>query len=336
MSEPNHRIHFSLHSTRVALLALLLLPAIASSAQAPSSTSSDMASRPTQPTLVRIENVVHVVGLDDKPGDTGYLTFDEKVMTLNIHGHSTAIPLHSILAFSIAHDDKSLIRGIKGQLAEAAPYGVGAVITSIRPSTDVLTVFYKDAERAVRGCVLVLPKDTGKGVVSALARAGLSPMDYPKAGNLTTSEAQRDSETHVAPIPTPAKPSIEVALPSETADGIPPAFVAAVFEDLIKQLAQSGLFSNVWRAGDIRATQGTLVLHMDIENWKKGSARQRGLVPFTGATVIKTRITLVGAPGRTVFQGEVDGAKRTKGESLDVTNSLAKHVRKALEKAPGL
>jgi hypothetical protein len=32
-----------------------------------------------------------------------------------------------------------------------------------------------------------------------------------------------------------------------------------------------------------------------MENWKKGSARQRGLVPFTGATVTKTRVTLVDA-----------------------------------------
>lgn len=336
MREHNHRIHFFLHSARAALLTWLLLPAVVSRAQVPLAPSTDMTSQPTQPALVRIENVVHVVGLEDKPGGIGYLAFDEKAMTLNIHGHSTAIPLRSILAFSIAHDDKSLIRGIKGQLAEAAPYGVGAVIASIRPSTDVLTVFYKDAERALRGCVLVLPKDSGKGVVSALANAGLSPMDFPATGNLMTSETQPESETHVAPMPTPIKPSIEVTLPTESVDGIPPAFVADVFEDLIKQLTQSELFSNVWRAGDIRTTPDTLVLHIDIENWKKGNARERSLVPFTGATVMKTRITLVDASARAVFQGEVDGAKRMKGESLDVANSLAKHVRKALEKTPDL
>ncbi len=336
MRKPNHRLHF-LHSSRTALLVCLLLPAIHSRTNAQSAPSGDAASRLAQSSPVRIEDIVNVIGLEDKPGGIGYLTVDEKAMILNIHGHSTAIPLHSILAFSVAHDDKSLIRGVKGQLAEAAPYGVGAVITSIRPSTDVLTVFYMDAEGAVQGCVLVLPKDTGKSVISALASAGISPMNYPrigKTGNLTTAETRREPETHVAP--TPTRPSIEVALPSESVDGIPPAFVAAVFEDLIQQLTQSGLFAHVWREGDVRTTPDTLVLHSDLESWKKGSACQRGLVPFTGATLIKTRITLANASGRTVFQSEVDGSKRTKGESLDVAKSLAKHVRKAVEKTPEL
>lgn len=335
MRRHNHRIHF-LHGTWAALLVCLLLPAMGSRTYAQSGLSTDTASRQAQPASVRIEDVVNVVGREDKPGGTGYLAVDEKAMILNIHGHSTAIPLGSILAFSVAHDDKSLISGVKGQLAEAAPYGVGAVITSIRPSTDVLTVFYTDAERAVQGCVLVLPKDSGKGVVSTLAGAGLSPMEYPRTGNLTTSKTERKLETRVALVPAPTKPSIVVTLPSESVDGIPSAFVAAVFEDLIKQLTQSGLFVHVWRAGDVRTTPGTLVLYTDMESWKKGSARQRGLVPFTGATVIKTRITLADASGRTVFQNEVDGTKRTKGESLDVANSLAKHVRKAMEKTSEL
>ncbi len=335
MSKHNHRIHFFLRSTRAVLLTWLL-STVVSKAQAQLPPPIDTTSRSTLPAPVRIENVVSVVGLEDKPGGVGYLALDEKAMTLNIHGHSTAIPLRSILAFSVAHDDKSLIRGIKGRLAEAAPYGVGAVITSIRPSTDVLTVFYKDAERAVRGCVLVLPKDTGKGVVSAFASTGLSPTDYPRTWNLATWETQHESETHVAPVLTPTQPSIEVTLPSESVDGIPSAFVAAAFEDLIKQLSQSGRFAHVWRAGDIRTAPDALVLHVNMGNWKKGSARQRGLVPFTGATIIKTSITLADASGRTVFQGEVDGTKRTKGESLDVADSLAKHIRKALEKAPNL
>jgi hypothetical protein len=92
----------------------------------------------------------------------------------------------------------------------------------------------------------------------------------------------------------------------------------------------------VWRAGDTRRTPDTLVLHVDIEDWKKGSARGRGLGPFTGATVIKSSITLEDRSGRRVFHGKVGGTKRMKGESLEVTNSLAKRVRKALEKTPDL
>jgi|GEM_PF-2002409 len=336
MSKYNHRIHFSLRSTRSALLTLLLLPTIVSRAQAPSPPSTDATSRSVQAAPVRIENVVSVVGLEGKPGGVGYLALDEKAVILNIHGDSTTIPLGSILAFSVVHDDESLIKGIKGQFAEAVPYGVGVLIKSIRPSTDVLTVFYKDAEHAVRGCVLILPKDTGQGVAAGLASAGLSPTDYPVPGALTTSETKRESEVHVSPLPTRDKPSIEVALPSESVGGIPPAFVAAAFEDLIKQFSQSERFAHVFRVGDIHTAPDTQILHVNIENWKKGSARKRGLVPFTGATILKTRVTLVNASGRTVFQGEVDGTKRTEGESLAVADNLAKHVRKAVETTPDL
>jgi hypothetical protein len=281
---------------------------------------------------VRIENVVHIVGLEEKPGTTGDLTFDEKAMNFDAHGHSTAIPHRSILAFSIVHDNKPLISGTKGKLAEAAPYGVGFAVTMSRPSVETLTLFYRDSYRAIHGCILVLPKDTGERVASALASVKLSPTDYPKTGNLMPSETQHEPGTQIAPASRLTIPSVEVTLPSERVDGIPSAFPVAVFENLIEQLTQSRLFAHVWRAGDIRITPDTLVLHVDIENWKNGSARGRGLGPFTGATVIKSSVTLEDASGRTVFQGEVDGAKRTNGESLEATNSLAKHARKALEK----
>ncbi|HEY0263482.1 MAG TPA: DUF4410 domain-containing protein [Granulicella sp.] len=326
MTKHTHRTRL-LHSTRAALLSGLLLSAVDSRAQQlPSST--DTASQPAQ---IRIENVVHAVGLDDKPGGTGDLAFDEKTMTLHVHDHSTAVPLRSILAFSVAHEDKPLISGTKGKLAEMAPYGVGFAVSMTRPSADILTLFYRDSSRAIHGCVLVLPKDSGERVASALAGVKLSPSGYPKTGDLMPSEPLHKPEIQMAAASIPSRPSVEVALPSERIDGLPSAFPAAVYENLVEQLKQSGLFAHVGRAGDIRRTPDALVLHVDIESWKKGSARGR-LVPFTGATEIKSRVTLEDASGRAVFRSEVDGAKRMKGESLDAANSLAKHVRKELEK----
>jgi hypothetical protein len=280
--------------------------------------------------------VVHIVGFEDKPWTTGNLGFDEKAMTFDIHNHSTAIPLRSILAFSILPGDRALISGAKGTLAQAAPYGIGFAVTMTRPSVETLTLFYSDSYRAIHGCILVLPKDTGERVVSALAGVGLSLTDYPKTGDLKLSEPQREPGAQMAAASSLTKPSVEVALPSESVDGIPSAFPLAVYEDLMEQLTQSGLFAHVWRAGDIRRTPDTLVLHVDIEDWKEGSARGRGLGPFAGATVMKSSVTLEERSGRRVFQGKVGGAKRMKGESLEVTNSLAKRIRKALEKAPDL
>jgi len=336
MNSRYHRICF-LHSARAALLASLLLLAVDSNAQAPQlSASAEHSSHLTQPILVRIENVVHIVGLVDKPGATGELGFDEKAMTFDVHDHSTAIPLRSILAFSILHGDRAFISGAKGTLAQAAPYGIGFAVTMTRPSVETLTLFYSDSYRAIHGWILVLPKDTGERVVFALAGAGLSPTDYPKTGGLKSSEPQSEPEAQMAAASSLTKPSVEVTLPSESVGDIPSAFPAAVYEDLMEQLTQSGIFAHVWRAGDTRRTPDTLVLHVDIEDWKKGSARGRGLGPFTGATVMKSNVTLEDRSGRRVFQGKVGGAKRMKGESLEVTNSLAKRVRKALEKTPDL
>ena len=336
MNSRYHRISF-LHIARAALLASLLLRAVDSNAQVPQlPASAEHSSHLTQPIPVRIENVIHIVGLVDKPGATGELGFDEKAMTFGVHDHSTAIPLRSILAFSILRGDRALISGAKGTLAQAAPYGIGFAVAMTRPSVETLTLFYSDSYRAIRGCILVLPKDTGERVVSAFTGVGLSPTDYPKTGGLKSSEPQRESGSQMTAASSLPKPSVEVTLPPESVGGIPSAFSAAVYEDLMEQLTQSGLFAHVWRAGDTRRTPDTLVLHVDIEDWKKGSARGRGLGPFTGATVMKSSVTLEDRSGRRVFQGKVGGAKRMKGESLEVTNSLAKHVRKALEKTPDL
>ncbi len=337
MRKQNHPIRL-LHSTRAFLLPWLLWPAVHSSAQAPQLLvpSTDHTLQPAQPTPIRIENVVHLVGLEDKSGGTGYLAFDENDMTLHVHDRSTSIPLRSILAFSIALDDKPLISGTKGKLAEMAPYGIGMAVTLTRPSAETLTLFYRDSNRAVHGCVLILPKEAKERVLSTLASAELTPGNYPKAGNLIASPPQPDPAAQMASAPGSAKPSIEVTLPSESIDDIPSAFPSTLFEDLIEQLTQSNLFAHVWRAGDRRRTPDTLVLHADIQSWNKGSARKRGLVPFTGATAIKAGVTLTDASGRTVFQREVNGTKRMKGEGLEVTKDLAKNIRKELEKTPDL
>lgn len=339
MSE--HRPPVCLPHSLHALVLFPLLLAVDAMAQAPRPpASTGIASEPKQLAPVHMDDVIHVVGLDDKPGGTGDMEIDGKAITLHVHGHATAIPLDSILIFSMVHGDKPLIHGAKGKLAEAAPYGVGFAVTMTRPSAETLTLFYRDSFGAIHGGVLVLPKDTEGPVLSALAgRLSLSgyPRDvYPKTGHLLPARTEQKPGVQTPPASGPIKPDVEVAPPSESVDGIPPAFAAAVFEDLVRQLTQSGQFSHVWREGDVRRAPDTLVLHLEMERWKQGSPRARGFGPFTGATQIKSSVRLEDRSGRIVFQGKVDNAKRMKGESLDVADGIAKHVRKALEKAPSL
>ncbi len=335
----SHR-EFSLRSAHVAFAIWLLLPAAGSWAQGQEPAVSSPASRSlhvSESKETRLKHVVHVVGLRDvKPGANGDLTFDKSMMLFSAGADSVAIPRLSILAFSISHDNVALISGTKGKLAEMAPYGVGQTITAIRPSADTLTLLYRDSSSAIHGCILILPKGAGDAVVTALADARILPTEYPKSGQFgltdTAPQATPTTSTEIER----SKPSVEVDLLTESVDGVPSAFPIAEDEELISQLPDSGLFEKVWRQGDTRRNSGTFVLQINIDELKTGSARSRGLVPFTGATVIKTNVMLVDSSGRTVFQQNIEGSKRMRGESLDATASLAQKIRKELRKAPAL
>jgi hypothetical protein len=221
-------------------------------------------------------------------------------------------------------------------IASMAPYGAGQAITAIRPSADTFTLLYVDTYGAVHGCILILPKASGNRVTAVLAESRIFPSEYPKSGLMGSAESafqQTPANERGGPH---SQPSLEVALLTESVDGVPSEFAAAEYEYLVSQLADSGLFANVWRQGDVRRYAGDLVVHVDIRELKKGSARVRGLVPFAGATVIKANLTLTDAHGRTLFQTDVEGTKRTHGENLGAANSLAKKVRKELKKIPNL
>lgn len=338
MKKNNHR-EILLHSAHAAFAIWLLLSATGSWAhgQQPSASRSTPSSLPTsEPNKTRLKHVVHVVGLDAiKPDASGNLTFDRSMMLFSTGAHSVAIPSSSILAFSISHDNVPLIRGIKGELAGMAPYGAGLVITAIRPSADTLTVLYLDSSNAIHGCVLILPKGAGESVVTALADAKISLSEYPKSGRFDAMETSLPTAPTSSPEIEHFKPSIEVDLPTESVDGIPSAFPVAEYEELVAQLTDSGLFAAVWRQGDARAHSGSLVLHVNITELKEGSARSRGLVHFTGATVIKTQVALIDSAGHTTFAQNVNGSKRMQGENLEATTALAKTTRKQLQKALG-
>ena len=335
----NHR-DFFLHSAHAALATWLLVFAASSWAQGQQPSGATLApssSTASEATATRLEHVVHIVGLEDiKPSAVGELAFDQAKIVFMAGGRSVSIPLRSILAFSISHDNVALISGAKGKLAGMAPYGAGQVITAIRPSADTLTLLYRDSFDAIHGCILILPKGAGDSVVTALAETKVTPSEYPKSSQFGSIETTSQTAPKSSPEIHPSKPSAEVDLLTENVDGIPSAFPVAEYEELVSQLKESGLFETVSRQGDTRRNAGALVLHVNIEEFKKGSARSRGLVPFTGATVIKTNVTLVDLSGRTVFQQNIEGSKRLQGESLDATNSLAKKVRKELQKTPAL
>ncbi|HEY0162992.1 MAG TPA: hypothetical protein VGB69_09965, partial [Edaphobacter sp.] len=319
-----HRVssfRFLRFASPVVLLTGVLSHVASSAAQSPvTAAASDVASRPMSPTPIRIEGVVHVVGFDDKPGGAGDLSLKEGVMTFHVHGRSPNVPLDSIVQVSTAHGDKPLLNGAKEKFAQAAPYGIGFAVTMSRPRAEVVTLLYRDSSQAMHGAVLVLPKGSDQQIVSAM---NIQPVEYPKTGSVSAVASQ---PVPAEPPAGAAKPDIEVALPSESIDGIPSSVPVTIYEEVIAQLTQSGLFAHVWRAGDVHRPAGSLILHLDLDGWKQGSARGRGFGPFTGATEIQSAIRVEDGSGKVIFTEHVKGSKRLNGESLEATNGLVKHV----------
>jgi hypothetical protein len=288
---------------------------------------------------LEIHHVVHVLGFGDfKPESKGNLVIDGSRLTF-IHGKShVEVPLHLIRAFSIGHDNVALIGGAKGVVAGLAPYGAGQAITMIRPGVDTFTLLYVGADHAMHGAVLLLPKGKGYKVTGVLVKGGASAQDYPQTGpaaslqGLSTGTLKLVKDLGEAQV----RRSVQVALPTETVDGIPPQFPIGLYEDLIAQLSKSGAFENVWRQGDARADSDALTLHVDILQLKKGSARLRGLVPFAGPTVIKARVRLTDASNRVLLDKDMSGAERLRGENIVATKHLSKKIERELAKLPAI
>ncbi len=213
---------------------------------------------------------------------------------------------------------------------------MGQVITVIRPADETLTVVYSDDHHALHGAILLLPKGEGDDVAIALAKAGLMPSDYPKTGSFDSAHTENKSEMKKEVNAEDGRPSVQVALLTASADGIPTSFPVGVYEDLVASITKSGMVQRVWRQGDTRIPSDALVLHINIQELRKGSARARGLVPFTGPTVLKVDVRLTDAAGKVLLQKNMDAANRTNGENLDVTKNLTKKITKELSKLPGL
>jgi hypothetical protein len=339
--EMHHRWVQSGQRSMLAALSVMFLASGSAGGQAltsQSQVSSVQTSASSETKSLELEHIVHIVGLEGlKPNITGHLVFDSAKMTFTAGETSVSVPLQSIRAFSFTRDSVALIGGTKGKIAGMAPYGVGQVITAIRPTAGTLTLLYVDKSQAVHGCILIVPKEAEDSLTTTLAKEKVSSSEYPKSGQwgLTMATSEIAVQNSAASDANP-KPSVVVSLLTESVDGIPSAFPIAEYEELIAQLTDSGMFAKVWREGDVHRNPNALVLKVNIEDLKKGSARSRGLVPFTGATVIKTQVSLLDMAGHTLYQADIEGAKRMRGENLDATSGLAKKVKKELQKAPGL
>jgi hypothetical protein len=115
---------------------------------------------------------------------------------------------------------------------------------------------------------------------------------------------------------------------------IEPAFRAAIYENLLVELAKTKQFQQVFRSGDRNASGAdVLILKTTVQKYTPGSETRRAVTTVSGATKLEVRSQLCTREGRVVLERVVDGNVRFFGGNLRATHNLAHNVADALKKS---
>ena len=107
-----------------------------------------------------------------------------------------------------------------------------------------------------------------------------------------------------------------------------PAFRAAIYENLLQELAKSKRFKEVFRSGDrnTRDIADLLILKTTVQT-------RRAVTTVRGATKLEVRSQLYTRDGRLILERVVDGNVRFFGGNLRATHNLARNVAKTIKQS---
>ncbi len=145
---------------------------------------------------------------------------------------------------------------------------------------------------------------------------------------LAGTQSQMRGET-----PAPAQWSVEVAQIDPGEVTIEPAFLVAIYENLLVELAKTNQFKQVLRAGDRTATGPLLILKTTVEKYSPGSETKRAVTTVAGATKLNVRTQLCTRDGQVVLEKVVNGNVRFFGGNLRATHNLAHNIASELKKS---
>ena len=117
--------------------------------------------------------------------------------------------------------------------------------------------------------------------------------------------------------------------------GLEPSFGAAIYENLLEELAKTEQFKQLFRSGDRNANDvsSLLILKTTVQNYMPGSETRRAVTTINGATKLNVRIQLVTREGHVVLEKVVDGNVRFIGGNLRATHNLAHNVAMTLKRS---
>src|SRR3984893_3838528 len=117
--------------------------------------------------------------------------------------------------------------------------------------------------------------------------------------------------------------------------GLESSFGAAIYENLLEELAKTEQFKQLFRSGDRNANDvpSLLILKTTVQKYTPGSETRRAVTTVNGATKLNVRIQLVTREGHVVLENGVDGNVRFFGGNLRATHNLAHNVAVALKRS---
>jgi hypothetical protein len=117
--------------------------------------------------------------------------------------------------------------------------------------------------------------------------------------------------------------------------GLDPSFGAAIYENLLEELAKTEQFKQLFRSGDRNANDvpSLLILKTTVQKYTPGSETRRAVTTVNGATKLNVRIQLATREGHVVLENVVDGNVRFIGGNLRATHNLAHNVALILKRS---
>jgi hypothetical protein len=113
------------------------------------------------------------------------------------------------------------------------------------------------------------------------------------------------------------------------------SFQIAAYENLIVELNTTKQFQQVFREGDLKASEvaNLLVLKTTVEKYTPGSETRRAVTTVSGATKLTVRSQLLTREGKVVLERTVNGDVRFFGSNLRATHNLARNIAKTIKES---
>ncbi len=111
------------------------------------------------------------------------------------------------------------------------------------------------------------------------------------------------------------------------------SFQIAIYENLVEELKKTKQFQQVFRDGDLRASEvpNLLVLKTTVKKYTPGSETQRAVSTVSGATKLTVRSQFLTREGKVVLERTVSGDVRFFGSNLRATHNLARNIAKTVK-----